>query len=292
MADGRLRGPGTADAKGGIAVIRWALEAVRRFELDRRIGWSVLLNPDEEIGSPASAPLMAQRAAGYDFALVFEPALPDGGWAADRKGSGNWTFVVHGRAAHAGRDPAAGRNAIVHAARLIIDLDALNRADGGVTVNVGRTVGGGPLNRVPDAAAVHLNVRVIDAAQQRDVERRLRELQVRYDAVDGYACQLHGRFHAPPKRADAAALRLRQRVQRAAEKVGRRVQWHDTGGACDGSKLAAMGLPNVDTLGPTGEHLHSSDECCRIDSLVPAAQTVVQLIADFADDPPAFTAAW
>lgn len=288
-ADGRLRGPGTADAKGGIGVIRWALDAVRRFALDQQIGWTVLLNPDEEIGSPASAPLMAALAPQYDFGLVFEPTLPDGAWVADRKGSGNWTFVVRGRSAHAGRNPEQGRNAIVHASRLVIDLDALNQLDAGVTINVGRTVGGGALNRVPDTAAVHLNVRITDRHRQQEIEHRLRGLAAKYDAVEGYCCQLVGRFHAPPKRADAAALRLRVLVQQAAEKVGRRVHWRDTGGACDGSKLAEMGLPNIDTLGPTGDHLHSGDEFCWIDSLVPAAQTVVQTIADFAADPQAFT---
>ncbi len=280
----RLLAPGAADAKGGIAVLHLALSALLRFDLAPSIGWSVVLNPDEEIGSPASRQWLQSLADDYDFGMVFEPSLPDGAWAGDRKGSGNWSFLVEGRSAHAGRNPEQGRNAIVQAAGLVQALDALNDRASGRTVNVGRIQGGGPLNRVPDVAVVRVNVRITEPGDEVNVERQFRKLATRFTG-DGFRCSLFGSLHAPVKRADKHALLLRQRMQAAAEKVARPVRWQDTGGACDGSKLAAYGLPNVDTLGPNGDHLHSPAEFCDLDSIVPAAQTIVQAMHDFAAEP-------
>src|SRR5262249_39128994 len=99
-----LRGPGVCDAKGGLLVLLHALLALERSPVAGSLAWEVLLNPDEEIGSPGSGSLFAAAAKRNDIGLLFEPALPDGSLVASRKGSGNFTFIVHGRAAHAGRD--------------------------------------------------------------------------------------------------------------------------------------------------------------------------------------------
>src|SRR5690606_18864272 len=119
-----------------------------------------LINPDEEIGSIGSAPLLVQGAKRNDFGLTYEPSLPDGTLAGARKGSGNFTTVVHGRAAHAGREPQMGRNAIALLAEYIQALFALNGAMPDITVNPGRIDGGGPVNVVPDLAQCAFNVRV------------------------------------------------------------------------------------------------------------------------------------
>lgn len=275
----RLVGPGVADAKGGIAVIRFAAEAMLRFGLSGDLGWTIALNPDEEIGSPSSAAWLAELAPDYQFGLVFEPTLPDGAMVANRKGTGNWQYIVGGRAAHAGRDPELGRNAVVHAARLAIEVDQLNDPAAGLSVNIGRLEGGGALNQVPDLASLGLNVRVVDQDQATHLESRLRQLESRYGQSDGYSCSLRGQFHSPPKRIDERYQSLHQRFEMAAQMTGREVHWRDTGGACDGSKLAAAGLINIDTMGPTGGDLHSPGEYCEFSSLLIAAKTLVNLFA-------------
>lgn len=275
----RLIGPGVADAKGGIAVIRYAAEALLRFGIAPDFGWSIALNPDEEIGSPSSASWLAELAKGYEFGLVFEPTLPDGAMVANRKGTGNWRFSIGGRAAHAGRNPEQGRNALVHAARLAVELDSLNDHLAGTTVNVGRLDGGTALNQVPDSATLELNVRVVDQLQADRVEHRLRQLCDQFDQSEGYSCNLQGRFHSPPKRIDARYQPLHHSFELAATSLGRKIQWRDTGGACDGSKLAAAGLINIDTMGPLGGELHSPGEYCDFDSLLLAAKTLVALMA-------------
>src|SRR5690348_2773891 len=117
LEDGVLNGPGVADMKGGIAVMLAALKAVERSSAADRIGYEVVINSDEEVGSLASAALLAQAARGKRAALTYEPAaLPDGTLAGARPGSGNFAIVVHGRSAHAGRNPEDGRNALLAAA--------------------------------------------------------------------------------------------------------------------------------------------------------------------------------
>src|SRR5690606_18626197 len=157
-----------------------------------------------------------------------------------------------GRSAHAGRNPQEGRNAVVHAARLADELDRLSDFDSGMTVNVARFIGGEALNQVPAEALLELNVRVVAQDQADQIEAALRRLADQFAAADGYTCSLEGGFHSPPKRIDHRYAALHQQLAQAAGWLGREIRWRDTGGACDGSKLAAAGLINVDTMGPVG----------------------------------------
>ena len=152
-ADGALNGPGVADMKGGISVMLAALEAFETHPDRARVGWTVLLSPDEEIGSPASAPLLAELGARGHVGLTYEPAMSDGSMAGARKGSGNFHLIVSGKAAHAGRAFHEGANAVAGAAILAAALHALNGRHEGVTVNVAKISGGALLNVVADNAS-------------------------------------------------------------------------------------------------------------------------------------------
>ena len=293
--DGHLVGPGVADAKGGIAIIKFALQAILRFQLASDLGITVMLNPDEEVGSQSSATLFQKLAPQFDFALVFEPRLPDGAMVANRKGTANFTAVIHGRAAHAGRNLSDGRNAIVYAARLATELDRWNNhtvqltgsSDSHISINVGKITGGGPLNQVPSLATLSVNVRVAMPDDVAAVIERMKGIEQRYSAADGFTCKVYGQFHSPPKRIDGDNKfnDLRRRFTHAAAHTGNDVVWRDTGGSCDGNKLAALGLSNLDTMGPTGGDLHSPAEYCQFTSLITAAKTLVHLIADAGHEP-------
>ena len=140
LDENRLNGPGVADAKGGLVVMLYALKALEQSPLADQVGWEVFINPDEELGSPGSAQLIREMAPHCHFGLLFEPAYDDGSMVSWRKGVGNFTFVVRGRAAHSGREFDRGRNAIVACARLMGEIDQLN-GDPDVTYNVGRISG-------------------------------------------------------------------------------------------------------------------------------------------------------
>ena len=273
-----LNAPGGADMKGGILVMLHALLTVERSPLAERIGYEVILNADEEIGSPGSAAILRDAAGRAQFAMVYEPAMADGTLAGARKGSGNFSAVFSGRAAHAGRDHAAGRNAVAEAARFAVEIDALTGARAGLTVNVAKIDGGGPNNVVPDNAVVRFNVRV-DKAEDADwflleAKRRLAQTSRR----DGFHAYLHGSFARPPKPMTPELEAFFRALKECGVELGLDIGWKASGGVCDGNNIAAAGVPVIDTLGARGGAIHSADEFVKLDSLEERAKLSALLL--------------
>ncbi|MBO9544650.1 hydrolase [Caulobacter sp.] len=268
--DGALHGPGIADMKGGISVMLAALEAFERSPDAANVGYRVLLSPDEEIGSIASGPVLADFARRGHVGLTYEPALADGALASARKGSGNFHIVIHGRAAHAGRDFAAGRNAVIGAARVAEKLHGLNGQRDGVTVNVSRIDGGAPLNMVPDVAVVRFNVRFPEAQAAAWFEAEV--ARIVGEIGDDLHAHLHGMITRGAKPFNAAQQRLFGAVKDVGALLGQDIAWKPSGGVCEGNNLFASGLPNVDTLGVRGGDIHSEAEHAFPESFVERAQ--------------------
>jgi glutamate carboxypeptidase len=258
-----------------------ALLAFEQSPLAQKVGWQVIINPDEELGSPGSSELLQAAATAADWGLLFEPTLPDGTLVSWRKGSGNFTFVVHGKAVHSGRDFAAGRNAVVAMSRLMTEIHALN-TDSEITYNVGRVSGGGALNIVPDLAIGRVNVRVRTVEQQQLVEREFQRLVTAANQADGIRVELFGSFTSPPKVLNERTGRLQQLIESCGAELGIPIKWQGSGGASDGNKFAAAGLPNIDSLGPMGGEIHSSREFLLVDSLVPRTQLVTAVLGQLA----------
>lgn len=264
--DNTLNGPGVADMKGGLIVMLEALKALEQSPLADRIGYEVLINSDEEVGSLGSAHLLKEAAERAHFGMVFEPALPDGTLAGARKGSGNFTIVVNGRAAHAGREHHLGRNALAALARIITALDELNGAREAVTVNVAKVEGGGPNNVVPDLAICRFNIRVGTTEDAAWAERQVRAIVAAAGEGDGISAALHGSFYRPPKPMTPETEAFFNAVKATGAELGLEIGWRATGGCCDGNNLAAEGLPVVDTLGVRGGDIHSDKEYVKLDS--------------------------
>lgn len=259
-ADGALNGPGIADMKGGISVILAALQAFETHADAHKVGYRVLLSPDEEIGSLASAPVLAEFGRLGHVGLTYEPSmLPDGTLASERKGSGNFHIRISGRSAHAGRDFALGRNAITAAARIAGALDALNGRRDGVTLNIARIDGGSPLNVVPDIAVLRFNVRFPDADAAAWLEAGVASATAVGEG-EGLTVSLHGGFTRPAKPFNAAQTELFGKVREVGGLLGQAIAWKPSGGVCEGNNLFAVGLPNVDTLGVRGGDIHSEAE--------------------------------
>jgi glutamate carboxypeptidase len=282
IGDGKLCGPGVADAKGGIAVMLTALEAFERFAASGRIGWQVLLNPDEEIGSPGSAELLAVAAKNHHFGLLFEPALADGALVDRRRGSGNFSIIIRGRSAHAGRDFAKGRNAVLAAAQLALRLHALNESGSGVTVNVSAIDGGSPANVVPDLAVCRVNIRTTELQDEQRILSLVNGLISELNSGDGVSAELSGRFASAPKVPDDRTDQLLDAIISCGRDLGLSLSHRPSGGASDGNKLAAAGLPNIDSLGVRGDQIHSAGEFLVIDSLVERTQLVALLLLKLA----------
>ncbi|MFL6737848.1 MAG: hydrolase [Sphingomicrobium sp.] len=265
-----LNGPGVADMKGGIAVMLAALEAVEASPAASVLGYEVVINSDEEVGSLGSAALIAEAARGKRAALTYEPsALPDGTLAGARPGSGNFSFTVRGRSAHAGRNPEEGRNAIVAAADLAMRLQAA--VGPGLKINPARIDGGSPNNVVPDLAVLRVNIRPETLDDQDRAQALIDRMAAAVAAQHDVGIHVHGHFARPPKPMTSEAEALFNLVKRAGADLGQAIGWQSTGGVCDGNNIAACGVPVIDTMGVRGGSIHSMEEFLIVDSLAERA---------------------
>ena len=266
-----LCGPGVADMKGGIAVIVAALKAFETSPAASATGYDVLINSDEETGSLSSAALIAALAQGKAAALTYEPsALPDGMLAGERAGSGNYSLIVTGRSAHAGRNPQDGRNAIVAAAALALGLKALERE--GLSVNPARIDGGSANNVVPDMTVLRFNIRPRSTALATAFEQDITNLIHKVAAEHEVSIHRHGGISRPPKPVDAKAEKLFGIVEECSALLGQPITRVASGGVCDGNNIAACGVPVVDTMGVRGGAIHSPDEFLIVPSLAERAR--------------------
>lgn len=277
-----LNGPGVADMKGGIAVMLHALLAFEESGTASSLGYDVLVNSDEETGSLASAALIAELAAGKLAALTYEPAaLPDGTLAHERGGTGNYSVVITGRSAHAGRNPEDGRNAIVAAADLILRLKALESTS--ITINPAKLEGGAANNVVPDHAVLRFNVRPRSSQAAERFEHDLEGLIAAVESEHEVHCHRHGGVTRPPKPVDARAQTLFDLVRQCGAELGQSIRWQSTGGVCDGNNIAACGVPVVDTMGVRGGAIHSPQEYLIVPSLAERAALSARVIERLAE---------
>lgn len=283
LTDNVLNGPGVADMKGGLIVMLHALMAFEQSEHADVLGWDVLINPDEEIGSTASRAVMCDIAKHCQTALVYEPSMtPDGKLAKNRKGNIKLTIIATGRSAHAGRDFDSGRNAICYLAKLVTAIDDLNHQRSGVTFNVGQISGGTTLNTVPDKAVAKIDIRITLPEDADWINAQLTQIKAQYHHQD-FGLDLHLAYDRPPKRVDQSTIKLFERLSKMAQSIGVSLDWQDSGGCCDGNNIAQLGIPVLDTLGVRGGDIHTPNEYILLDSLVERASLSALLLMDLAE---------
>jgi glutamate carboxypeptidase len=295
IEDGIARGPGVTDMKSGLLAGLYAIRALRTLLGAGEGGGATLpfsrltfvANPDEEIGSPVSTPIIRGLAAGTDACLVLECARANGDIVSSRKGNLGLRLVVHGRAAHAGVEPEKGRSAILAAANLTSALHALNGRWPGVTVNVGVVAGGTRSNVVAERATLEIDVRASARATLEAVESEIRRL-----ASDGptlgvadvsVAVTEMGR-HWPMEKLERSG-RLVDLAIELASRLGFELRDAATGGASDANTTAGMGIPTIDGLGPIGGLDHSPGEYLEVSSIVPRTTLLASLLLAIARDP-------
>jgi len=260
---GRATGPAVMDMKGGLVVMLFALRAL--VENGGLGNARIVLNSDEEPGSPTSRDGWPARAADVDWAFVLEPGKADGSLVSRRKGVGIFRLTVAGRAAHAGAEPEEGANAIVALAHLALAATAVARPDVGTTLNVGTVRGGTHPYVVPERAEAGIDIRVSTIAE---AERAVGELNalVARSLVAGTTASLGGFFHRPPLEEVKGTDALKTLVTACGEDVGLRARYVASGGASDGNNIAAAGVPTLDGMGPAGGGAHSENEWMDVES--------------------------
>ncbi|GAB5457578.1 MAG: hydrolase [Henriciella sp.] len=284
LGDGRLNGPGLADMKGGLSLMLGALQAFEAGPLKDKLGYKIVITPDEEIGNFASAQALTEAAkSGALVGMTYEPCMDNGAMSGGRKGSAVYDIVLHGRSAHAGRAKEDGRSAVEAAAHLIVGLEALNGQYDGVSFNVGALDGGNAVNIVPDLAVIRFGARAPDAEAAAWASAQVEALFQKAIARDGITGHLHGGFYRPPKPRNAAQQSLFDAVAQTGKAIGLDLEFVDTGGVCEGNNIFAAGVPNVDTLGVLGGRIHSDEEYVVMSSFTERAQLSALLLNRFAD---------
>jgi glutamate carboxypeptidase len=263
---GRIFGPGVLDMKGGVAATVTALQMLKDAGLWPSRPIEILLNSDEERGSPSSRPLIEAAAMGAAYCIVMEPGQgPKGALKTRRKGLGEFKVTVRGRAAHAGVAPEKGVSAIHELAHQVLRIQSFANSLDGISVNVGLISGGSARNTVPAHAEAIVDVRAPDAVHCKRLEAGLRSLQ---PVLKGAKIVVEGGFHRPPMERTPAIAELIERVQGFGRELGLELPEEPTGGGSDANLTAAQGVPTVDGMGPVGENPHAEGECIVPEELV------------------------
>jgi glutamate carboxypeptidase len=272
VEDGRVRGPGVFDMKAGIALAMAVLADLARRADPPRV--TLLLTPDEEVGTDASRPLLLEVARAHGAALVLEPSL-EGAAKVARKGTGTFGVRFHGRAAHAGLDPEKGASTLLELAHFTLFAAALTRPDTGTTVTPTVARSGDRTNVIPESARLGVDCRVWSQAEADRVEAALRAYAPRDPRV---TVTFEGGFDRPPLEPTPAAQALYERAKAVAAQLGFALPAARVGGASDGNLTAAAGVPTLDGLGPVGGGAHARHEWVLASDLPRRAELLARLV--------------
>jgi glutamate carboxypeptidase len=276
-ADGRIWGPGVFDMKAGIAFFIFAVKALR--DLDAPVSRRVVLqlNSDEEVGSHSSRLLTEKNAARSQAVLVLEPATgPEGKLKTARKGVGEFTITVRGRAAHSGLDFEAGASAVLELARQLERIAGFTQLKRGITVNPGVISGGTRVNVVPAEARAEVDMRVVRRRDATAIEKKFRALR---PLDKRCVIEVAGGLNRPPMERTQGVVRLFRTAQALARDLGVELGESLSGGGSDGNFTAALGIPTLDGLGAVGEGAHASNESIRVDRIADRTALLAKLLA-------------
>lgn len=269
-------GPGAYDMKASFALFRFAIGAIAELGLALPRPVVLMVNSDEEIGSPTSRALIEAEARAAAFALVLEPPVePHGALKTARKGGGGFTIGVTGRSAHAGVEPEKGISAITEAAHQVLALNALADLAQGTTVNVGVLSAGTRPNVVPAEAHLEIDVRAWTQAEAERIERAIRALQ---PVTPGAQLRIQGGLGRPPMERGPATAALFAQAQAIGAGLGLALTEGSTGGGSDGNFTAAVGTPTLDGLGTPGQGAHAEHEQIQIPGLFERAALLTGLL--------------
>jgi glutamate carboxypeptidase len=277
QAAAKIEGPGTLDMKAGVVMALTAIEALNALKIKRPI--TLLLNSEEEIGSPVSRPVTERLALESSAVLVLEPAQ---GLALKtaRKGVGHYLVEVTGVSAHSGVDFQNGHSAILELARLIETISAFTDLSRGLTVNCGVIAGGTRSNVVASHAQVEVDVRIAKAIDARYVEKLFRSLKPTDPAC---GIRVTGGINRPPMERKPGTIALFKQARKLAAELGFTLDEAATGGGSDGNFTAALGVPTLDGMGAIGAGAHAPHEHILVEHLIPRTALLAAMLATLGD---------
>ncbi|MDQ2886396.1 MAG: M20 family metallopeptidase [Chloroflexota bacterium] len=260
------KGPGVLDMKSGVLLGMYGVHMLIEAQLTNYKSVTFVLNSDEEIGSPASKPLIQDLARQSDAAIVLEPGRQLNTVVSSRRSSGLYRVEVQGRAAHAGVEPQKGINAILELSYQIQGMQALQGAIPGTSLSVTVARGGDRHNVIPDLAYCEMDVRASDMAGIRTIEEAMRKVANR-SMLAGTKITFSGSMRCLPFERSERNAPLVNMVKEAGQELGIEIQDVASGGASDANNTSPEGVPTIDGLGAGGGLAHNPDEYVELDYL-------------------------
>lgn len=286
----RAYGLAISDDKQAVAMVVHVLEMLRALHFDDYGRITVLFNADEEVGSPASKALITQLGAQHDVTLSFEAAT-DGHEEVSLVTSGIAEAIlkVHGQSAHpANFDPQhLGANALLELAHQIVQMQDLPDHAHGLRFNWTTAKAGTVVNKIPDEAEAHADIRVVEPGQLEALEAKMRS-RMREQLVPGTRLELEIKRGRPPLHATPQNRALALHMKAIYDEIGRPLVVHDTRPR-GGTDAAYAGLEShgavLEHLGVAGANAHSSrDEYITLGSIEPRLYLVARAIIDISQD--------
>ena len=263
--EGRIKGPGVYDMKGGLTQIVFALRTLRKLGIQPVVMPIVLINSDEEIGSKESTQAISRLSKLADRAFILEPSLGvEGKLKTQRKGVGRFTIKVRGKSAHAGLDPTKGASAIVELSHLIQELFKMNDPEKNISVNVGMIEGGVRPNVIAPESSAVIDVRV---PTQKDAERITAQIHNLKPVQENVHIEIDGRIGRPPMEATPANRKLWKKAHELGTFLDIELKESSAGGASDGNTTSLF-TATLDGLGATGDGAHAPHEFMFIDKMI------------------------
>lgn len=271
----RAHGPGIYDMKAGSFLAFNAVRAILRHGTPTHRPITLLLTPDEEVGSPTSRKLIEREGAQAACVLIPEPAGPGGVCVTARKGVGRFTLEVTGKGAHAGGNFQEGASAVVELARQITRIHGMVDLEAGITLNVAPIWGGSRPNVIAPDAGCEIDLRVPSAEAGARLEAALLGLEP-FDRR--CTVTVTGGMNRPPMAETPDALAVYAKAREIAAQAGFELGKQHRGGGSDGNFTAALGIPTLDGLGCPGAGAHASNEHILWRELAPRAQLITGLL--------------
>ncbi|MBP0493073.1 M20/M25/M40 family metallo-hydrolase [Roseomonas indoligenes] len=278
--DGRCYGPGICDMKGGTLLALEAIRELARAGIATSRPVTVLLTPDEEVGTPSTRDVIEAEAARHAVVLVPEPgrptdeASPMGGVVTGRYAIARFNLRTTGRPSHAGARLSDGRSAIREMCRQILAIEAMTTE--AATYSVGVIQGGQWVNCV----ATHCDAEALSMAKrQADLDEAVERMLALKASASDVLVEVHRGVTRPVWEPDEGAIKLYEGARALAARLGHPLPHESAGGGSDGNFTGALGIPTLDGLGVLGAGYHTLGEYIREDSLVPRAKLLAGLLA-------------
>lgn len=288
----RAYGLGISDDKGGVALILHTVELLQQLGYIDYAQLGVLINGDEEIGSPGSGPFITQLGSEYDAVFSFE----GGGYTTDvlRLATSSIAIAemkVTGKASHAGANPEAGRNALVEMAHQVLKSRDFGESDKGLKINWTIANAGDTRNVIPATATAIADVRSLSNEDLDRMEARLRA-SIQERLIPDTAIELSFYRSRPAFAANAASRALAQHAQSVFQEIGMTLGVRDraTGGGTDAAFAGLRPKGGVlESFGLRGYGAHSNDdEYIFISSIAPRLYLATRMVMDVGRGLPAW----